>query len=316
MRTVLSALCLVLVVTIGFACRRDEEPQVPKTAGPAEQGPPAAVVAAEEKLRQLTAQQELLQEKLDRLQDRAQQAAELEEELGIVKRELDKSRLATAQAEEALRKAKLAAEAALAGAAAGGSDATAQPPQGDVVAAGAAQAGADAAGGAASAGAGGAVPPLPDEASAGAGGKAPPLPIDSKATEGDAASAAGAADGENVVLAPPVGELSLLEMKTTASIDREGRLAVQEQSTFAAGQSDVYVWLHLANASPDETRVVVGWFKGDKEISNIELKVAGNAKRWRTWAHTRPPKHAAGEWRVEVRDLAGNVLGSRQFTIQ
>ncbi|MBM4352384.1 MAG: DUF2914 domain-containing protein [Deltaproteobacteria bacterium] len=297
MRSAALSLCIALSATLLFACRGKEEEPAPKGVEPAAQARSAAVEEAEQKLRALEAEQQALQEKLARLRDRAEMAAELEEELGILKRELDRSRIATAQAEEALRKARVSAAA-----------------PGETVGAGAAAPSADAEVPQPGTEPGGT--PLPDVAGAGQPAN-PPLPIDSKPPEGgDAASAGGAQDAENVVLAPPVGQLALLEMKTAASVDREGRLPVQEQTTFAAGQSDVYVWLHLANAAPDETRVVVGWFKGDKEISNIELKVAGNMKRWRTWAHTRPPKHAAGEWRVEVRDLAGNVLGSRQFLVQ
>ncbi len=289
---------VLAVAAFGSSCRGKEEAPPPREEQAAAPAQTAAVAEAEQKLRQLEAEQKLLQEKLDRAQLRAQQAAELEEELGIIKRELDKSRIATAQAEEALRRAKAAAippaEVPDSGSAAAPVDAAPAQP------------GPDAAAGVAAAA--DVVTPPPQN---------PPLPIDSKLAEGgDAASGGGAQDAENVVLAPPVGQLTLLEMKTASSVDRDGRLPVQEQSTFVAGQSEVYVWLHLSNASPDETRVVVGWYKGDKEISSIELKVSGNSKRWRTWAHTKPPKHAAGEWRVEIRDLAGNVLGSRQFTVQ
>jgi len=302
MRSAALPLCLFVIAVFGLACRNSEEAPAPKVSESAGQLQKAAVADAERKLEQLVAEQQALQDKLDRVQQRAEKAAELEQELGIIKRELDKSRIATAQAEEALRKARLAAAAP-----AEGTDAGTAPAATDVMP----QAGTEPVTGTPP-------PPLPDVAGSGSGSGAPPLPIDSKLPEGgsDTAISGGAQDAENVVLAPPVGQLALLEMKTASSVDRDGRLPVEEQSAFVAGQSDVYVWLHLTNASPDETRVLVGWFKGDKEISNIELKVGGNAKRWRTWAHTRPLKHAAGEWRVEVRDMAGNVLGSRQFTVQ
>ena len=56
------------------------------------------------------------------------------------------------------------------------------------------------------------------------------------------------------------------------------------------------------------------WFYQDKQMSKIDLKVMG--KSYHTWSTKTVLPKWKGEWRVEVQDSNGKVLGATTFKIR
>jgi Protein of unknown function (DUF2914) len=61
-------------------------------------------------------------------------------------------------------------------------------------------------------------------------------------------------------------------------------------------------------------KIVHVWFRGDREVAKIELRVGG--PRWRTWSEKRIPSDWTGPWKVEVRTSDGAVLATASFTVE
>ena len=62
-----------------------------------------------------------------------------------------------------------------------------------------------------------------------------------------------------------------------------------------------------------ETTIHHVWIHGDVERADLELRIGGSP--WRTWSNKAIPPEWAGDWRVEVRDAAGNVLETIRFAV-
>lgn len=87
------------------------------------------------------------------------------------------------------------------------------------------------------------------------------------------------------------------------------------------GQADEFtadgapVWVHVAVSNPGPaSHVTMVWYLEDEEIWQMDVKV-GTSPRWRTWTRMRMPLSRTGQWRVEVHDPAGNVLGDVLFDV-
>lgn len=158
--------------------------------------------------------------------------------------------------------------------------------------------------------------PVPILAKAKADGQA----ADKPGEDGGGAEAIGdgqvGESGDNVELAVPVGELSLVNVKFAPAVNRQTRQVDDERTVFKTSDNRVYAWLVFSNKADEETKVVLRWKHGGNEISSIELRVGRKTSHWRTWAYIKPHPKLLGEWQVELVDMAGNLLGTATFMLE
>lgn len=83
-------------------------------------------------------------------------------------------------------------------------------------------------------------------------------------------------------------------------------------STVPADVGRAFLWTRITGAQ-DSTSVVHVWYRGEEETARVELPV--NGSDWRTYSTKRILPSWTGPWRVEVRDAAGQVLATVNFTV-
>jgi hypothetical protein len=93
----------------------------------------------------------------------------------------------------------------------------------------------------------------------------------------------------------------------------ENRQPVGADTSFSKDIGQLSCFTRLSS-DQDTTSIFHVWYYNDKEMFRKELNV--NAKAWRTWSSKRIIDTWTGGWRVDVLSSDGNVLASKQFTIQ
>jgi hypothetical protein len=93
----------------------------------------------------------------------------------------------------------------------------------------------------------------------------------------------------------------------------ENRQPVGADTSFSKDIGQLYCFTKLTG-DQDTTSIFHVWYYNDREMFRIELNV--NAKTWRTWSSKRIMDTWTGVWRVDVLSSDGNVLTSKEFTIQ
>lgn len=115
-------------------------------------------------------------------------------------------------------------------------------------------------------------------------------------------------------LAVPGAVRAQLSVEESAiALDVIDRMPVGSDSTFVASVGRVFCWTLVAGAE-GEVAIHHVWFHGDQEMADIELRIGGSP--WRTWSSKAIVPEWTGDWRVEVRDSAGNVIETIRFTVQ
>ncbi len=115
-------------------------------------------------------------------------------------------------------------------------------------------------------------------------------------------------------LAVPGAVRAQLSVEESAiALDVIDRMPVGSDSTFVASVGRVYYWTRVAGAE-GEVAIHHVWFHGDQEMADIELRIGGSP--WRTWSNKAIVPEWTGDWRVEARDSAGNVIATIRFTVQ
>lgn len=111
-----------------------------------------------------------------------------------------------------------------------------------------------------------------------------------------------------------VDGLTIRRFVTTSEIVK--REPVAPGASFGTDDEKIYAFIEASNESTLDKTVIVHFIGPETTVSGgIELQVPASAPRWRTWAYTRYAKKP-GLWRVEIRDLDGNLLGALPFEIQ
>lgn len=117
-----------------------------------------------------------------------------------------------------------------------------------------------------------------------------------------------------VLLAPHAasaqGALSVSESSVATGV--VDRMPSGAATTFRADVERVYVWTQIEGAS-NATTIHHVWIHGDVERADISLGIGGSP--WRTWSNKAIMSEWTGNWRVEVRDDAGNVLQTIPFMV-
>jgi len=119
---------------------------------------------------------------------------------------------------------------------------------------------------------------------------------------------------QDTAAARPMASASNLTVEavlTRAVLDRVPQDTVTTIPT-PAGTDSLFLWTRVTGADPG-TVIHHVWFRGDEQVADVELTVGGSP--WRTWSKKTIPADWTGAWRVEVRDAAGNVLETKQFTV-
>ena len=114
-----------------------------------------------------------------------------------------------------------------------------------------------------------------------------------------------------LAIAQETPTISIEEIQICTSV--QDRQPVGEDTSFARDIGQLYCFTKLSS-SYDTASISHVWYYNDKEMLRVELDV--RAKKWRTWSTKRIIDTWIGEWRVDVLSSDGNILASKQFTIQ
>ena len=118
-------------------------------------------------------------------------------------------------------------------------------------------------------------------------------------------------------LAQPITEsidgVTLQRFLTTSDIEK--REPIDPTSTFGPEHERVYAFVDVSNESELDKSLFVHFIGPNGKVSGgIELEIPASVPRWRTWAYTRH-FDTPGEWRVEIRDEEGSLLGMLPFEV-
>jgi hypothetical protein len=93
----------------------------------------------------------------------------------------------------------------------------------------------------------------------------------------------------------------------------EDKEPVGVAETFPEATEKVYCFLEAAEIAKD-TEVSLIWWYGDKEMHRITLPLQ-MGPRWRTYAYKNIGK-MKGDWKVEIRDVNGNLIKDIHFKVE
>ena len=97
---------------------------------------------------------------------------------------------------------------------------------------------------------------------------------------------------------------------TTAVVNREPS---GDGSVFPPSTGAVYYFTEIEGAS-GPTQITHIWYYQDQKMVEIPLALEG--PRWRTWSSKRILENWVGSWKVEAVDQSGNVLSFQTFNVQ
>jgi hypothetical protein len=93
---------------------------------------------------------------------------------------------------------------------------------------------------------------------------------------------------------------------TTAIAEREPTGAIDSLST-----ADEQVYFFTEVVGFEGSTITHRWSRGDEV--HAEVPIAVGSPRWRAYSSKKLLRSWTGEWRVDVLDAEGNVLGSKRF---
>jgi hypothetical protein len=99
-------------------------------------------------------------------------------------------------------------------------------------------------------------------------------------------------------------------VETALARDVVDRMPVDTGSAFPTDVGKVFLWTKVMGAEGSKLSHV--WIHGPHEAV-VELTVGGSP--WRTWSSRTINPEWTGEWRVEVRNEAGEVIQTVTFTV-
>jgi hypothetical protein len=109
-----------------------------------------------------------------------------------------------------------------------------------------------------------------------------------------------------------VGDLELRRLLLSREV--EAREPVDAATEFEADRAPLYVFLDVANrGAASEVEVVLVRPDGER-VGFIDLEIAANVPRWRTWARSNLVT-MSGTWHAEVW-TDGQLLGSTEFEVR
>jgi hypothetical protein len=101
-------------------------------------------------------------------------------------------------------------------------------------------------------------------------------------------------------------------VELVVATDVQDREPVGEGTMFPADVGQLVAWSRVSGAA--DTTIEHVWRFADAEVEAVvPLQIGGSP--WRTWSTKQIPPEWAGDWVVEVRDQAGNVLATASVTV-
>ena len=113
------------------------------------------------------------------------------------------------------------------------------------------------------------------------------------------------------VAIPGAAQAQLAVDESAIALDVIDRMPVGSDSTFDAAVGRVYCWTRISGVAAATLHHV--WIWNDQEMADVVLNT--DAPSWRTWSNKAIMPDWTGDWRVEVRDGAGNVIETIRFTV-
>lgn len=92
----------------------------------------------------------------------------------------------------------------------------------------------------------------------------------------------------------------------------EERALVGISDHFVTGDQ-VWFWTRVTGGA-DGDRIRHVWLKDGEEMLSVGLTLGGS--HWRTWTRKTLHPGSEGDWKVEARDEAGNVLATAVFVCE
>ena len=114
--------------------------------------------------------------------------------------------------------------------------------------------------------------------------------------------------GRAAAEAPPFNVARLV-----VGTDVQAREPIGVADVFPAGTQTVCCFLE-AREITQVTEVEMVWFFGDEEVARVPLTLGAGA-RWRTYSRKQIGAHR-GNWKVDLQDMAGQILGTVQFMVE
>jgi hypothetical protein len=93
----------------------------------------------------------------------------------------------------------------------------------------------------------------------------------------------------------------------------ENREPVGVSETFPVSAGMVFCFLEATNIT-DDTEVTFVWYLGEKEMFKIALPLK-KSPRWRTYCY-KNLMGKKGDWKVELKDSAGNNVKTVSFKVE
>jgi len=111
-------------------------------------------------------------------------------------------------------------------------------------------------------------------------------------------------------MAGPTRATAQVTVDVQVAADIVDRMPSNPANTFPADVGEVVCWT-LVEGGADMTIQHI-WIHDEMEFP-VSLQVGGSP--WRTWSRKTIPEEWAGDWRIEIRDEAGNLLDTVSFTV-
>lgn len=95
--------------------------------------------------------------------------------------------------------------------------------------------------------------------------------------------------------------------------DVKNRAPVNEKYSFSKETEKVYLFIEAENII-ENTKISVHWIFEEKEKLKTEIELK-KGKRWRAYCYKNLHK-LSGRWKVEIKDLKGNLLKEINFNVE
>lgn len=95
--------------------------------------------------------------------------------------------------------------------------------------------------------------------------------------------------------------------------DVQNREVIGADSVFANTVGKIYCFTHVTGAE-DTTTVTHIWYHDNAETAQVDLTI--RSADWRTWSSKNILESWTGKWSVDVLGPNGEILETKQFTIE
>ncbi len=109
---------------------------------------------------------------------------------------------------------------------------------------------------------------------------------------------------------PAAAEMRVSDAVVTTDVVE--RNPIDSIQNYPSGVERLYCYTHVLGGG-EEASVTHVWYLEDAEMARIDLPVRSSS--WRTWSSKSILPGWKGDWRVEILDPQGDLLGTVNFTL-